>query len=55
MNLGGATTADLNFAITQDGVFPLLIACANGEYPFVLNLMQSRVSVAYASQQINRH
>jgi hypothetical protein len=29
--LGGATDADLNFEITSEGVFPLLIACAKGE------------------------
>ncbi len=30
--LGGLLTFDLNFEITTDGIFPLLLATAKGEY-----------------------
>lgn len=29
--LGGSTDFDLNFEITTEGIFPLLVACAKGE------------------------
>ena len=37
---GGATGADLNFEVTKDGAFPLLIACAKGD-PELVNLLLS--------------
>ena len=40
VRLGGATGGDLNFEVTKDGAFPLLIACAKGDTEF-LNLMLS--------------
>ena len=40
VRLGGATAADLNFEVTRDGAFPLLIACAKGDLDFV-NLLLS--------------
>jgi len=41
--LGGATTADLNFAISKDGVFPLQVAAAHGKYSYshVITLLNS--------------
>lgn len=33
--LGGASSADLNFSMSTDGVFPLLIATAKGLYEMV--------------------
>lgn len=34
--LGGALDFDLNFDITQEGIFPLLVASAKGEYAYIL-------------------
>ena len=31
VKFGGASYADLNFSISKDGVFPLLIVAADGE------------------------
>ena len=42
IRLGGATGADLNFELTKDGAFPLLVACAKGDIEFV-NLMLSNL------------
>ena len=33
--LGGLLTFDLNFEITTDGIFPLLLATAKGEYELI--------------------
>ena len=38
IRFGGTTGADLNFEVTRDGAFPLLIACAKGNLDFI-NLM----------------
>jgi ankyrin repeat protein len=35
---GGSTGEDINFEVTRDGAFPLLIACAKGNMEFI-NLM----------------
>ena len=40
VSLGGATGADLNFELTKDGAFPLLVACVKGDLEFI-NLMLS--------------
>ena len=40
VSLGGATGAELNFELTQDGAFPLQVACAKGDLEFI-NLMLS--------------
>ena len=34
--LGGTAKVDLNFHITTEGIFPLMVAVAKGEYLFVL-------------------
>ena len=44
VRLGGATGADLNFEVTRDGAFPLLVACARGDLEFV-NLMLSNMQI----------
>lgn len=44
LRFGGATQADLNFEITTDGVFPLLIACAKTDVDFI-SLMLSNLTV----------
>ena len=38
IRFGGATGVDLNFEVTRDGAFPLLVACARGDLEFI-NLM----------------
>lgn len=38
IRFGGSTGADINFEVTKDGAFPLLVACARGNLDFV-NLM----------------
>ncbi len=44
IGLGGATTADLNFTVSSDGVFLLLIAAAKG-FKEIIELMWSNSSL----------
>jgi ankyrin repeat protein len=42
LSLGGATTLDLNFNVSSDGVFPLLIASAKGQLKMVELMLENR-------------
>ena len=44
IRFGGATSADLNFEVTQDGAFPLLVAAAKCGLDFI-TLMLSNITV----------
>eukprot|EP00347_Sterkiella_histriomuscorum_P000748 403374657 len=53
IQLGGATNADLNFNVSQDRVFPLLIACANGEQDIVQNFFIYDFSLDFVNLILN--
>ena len=44
--MGGGRDTDINFEVTSEGVFPLLIVCARGDFEMVnLMLQNSRLDI----------
>lgn len=39
--LGGGRETDINFEITSEGIFPLLIVCARGDFEMVSIMLQN--------------